>query len=285
MAVAAVTFVYNESFNLSLWIGYYGKLFGRENLFVVDRGSDDGSTADLPGVNLIRVPRRAFDEHEKTDFMSSFHASLTSFYDAVIITDCDEIIVPDPADYADLSQYIERLPGDYVNALGIDVLHLITEELPLDPARGILSQRKYGRFLSPECKQLISRVPVRWLPGLHCTNRKPAFDPKLFIFHLKWVDYGRAVLRQEVNRNTVWSSDSLARNYGAHHRYPLNQFIHEGFLAPIDILNRGLVGEFEFSKELLEIERRIVVNDQGDYLMPMDVVKYVAIPERFAAVI
>ena len=41
---AAVTFVYNESFNLPLWRRHYGAQLGTENLFIVDDGSDDGST-------------------------------------------------------------------------------------------------------------------------------------------------------------------------------------------------------------------------------------------------
>jgi hypothetical protein len=284
MKVAAVTFVYNEIFNLSIWIKYYGNLFGRNNLFIVDRGSDDGSTTNLGDVNLLHVPRKAFDEYEKTNFMSSFHASLTSFYDAVIITDCDEIIVPDPAIYADLNQYIEALPRDYVSGVGINLLHLITEELPIDPSRGIMSQRKYGFFFSPQCKLNLSRVPIKWLPGMHSCNKRPVFDLDLFTFHIKTIDYGVAVSRQQINQKTIWSDAALAQKHGAHHRYNLKQFVHESFLSPLDLHNRSLMLDFEFSKEILTLESRITVDNEGNFHIPMDIQKYVIIPERFSEV-
>src|ERR1700730_13677411 len=51
MKAAALTFVFNESVNLPLWIKYYGSNFGEKNLFVVDRESTDGSTNNLGEVN------------------------------------------------------------------------------------------------------------------------------------------------------------------------------------------------------------------------------------------
>lgn len=167
MSVAVVTFTYNESTNLPIWLKYYGAHFGEANLFVADRGSNDGSVDNIGKANLLRLPRNAFDEFEKTDFMNHLHASLLNFFDVVIITDCDEILVPDPSKYATLRAYVENMDAPCIRAVGIDVIHLITSEAPLDLARGILSQRSFGKFSSPECKNLISKVPVRWLPG--CT--------------------------------------------------------------------------------------------------------------------
>ncbi|MBV8156265.1 MAG: hypothetical protein JO278_01335, partial [Dyella sp.] len=59
--VAAFTMVYNESLNLPIWLRYYGSLLGRENLFVLDDGSDDRSTETL-SCNRIRLPRCDKDE-------------------------------------------------------------------------------------------------------------------------------------------------------------------------------------------------------------------------------
>ena len=65
MKIAALTYVYNENVNLPIWRRYYGTNFGEENLFVVDRESDDGSTVDLGAANRIRVPRVAFDDRRR----------------------------------------------------------------------------------------------------------------------------------------------------------------------------------------------------------------------------
>ena len=74
--VAAMTYVYNEADNLPVWCDYYGELFGYLNLFVIDRMSDDGSTKMAVGhhrypVNMIRVPRRPFDDDDKAVQMTA----------------------------------------------------------------------------------------------------------------------------------------------------------------------------------------------------------------------
>jgi hypothetical protein len=281
MANAAVTYVYNEAVNLPIWLSYYGKQFGHENLFVIDRRSDDGSTDDLGAVNVIKIPRTEFDENAKTNTMSSFHAALTSSYDCVILTDGDEIIVPDPAHFADLNDYIARLDGDYVNAIGVDVTHILSQELPLDLTRPVMSQRRFGRFHSPECKNLLSRVPVRWLPGLHSSNKPPVFDPHLINFHLKLMDYGCAMARQSTNLSTPWSAHSLERHYGAHHRWPHAQFVHQSFFVPMDLINRSQIFDFEFSKEIDLILQGTTVDAQQNHHIPMNISKMVHIPERF----
>ncbi len=281
-----MTYVFNEAVNLPIWVNYYGKLFGFENLFVVDTSSNDGSTDNLGAVNVIRIPKKPFDEDEKTNFLSSFHASLTTAYDAVIATDCDEIMIPDPAKYSDLNDYISRLSSDYVNAVGIDLVHLISEEPPLDLSKPILSQRRYGLFSSPECKPLLSRVPVKWLPGLHASDKEPKFDTDLYLFHLKLMDFTTSTNRHQLNRRNDWSGKSLERNYGAHHRYSLKQFIMENFFSLVDRRNRGELTQFGFGPEIKVMVERTVIDPEGNYRPPMDVpAKFVQIPERFAQIV
>jgi len=281
MPNAAVTFVYNESVNLPIWVKYYGENFGFENLFVIDRSSVDGSTEGLGAVNVIKIPRPEFDEDSKTNLMSSFQSGLTSCYDCVVTTDADEIIVPDPDKYKNLSEYISKLNDDYVNAIGVDVVHMLTEEAPLDLSRPILSQRRFGRFAAPECKQLISKIPTRWLPGLHSSNKAPKFDPDLILFHLKLMDYGFAMKRQIINQETKWSKASLDHHYGAHHRWSFEQFVRQSFFVPIDLMNRKQVHEFEFAVEIDQLYSRTVVDPQGNHRIPMDISKMVNIPKRF----
>ena len=282
MKTAVITFTYNENINLPIWIRYYGRNFRAHNLFVADRGSNDGSVEDLASVNVIRLPRNEFDEHHKTDFISSFHRSLLNFYETVIITDCDELIVPDPDLFPNLKEYVEQLQFDYVNCVGIDILHIIDREIPLDLKEPILSQRSFGRFHSPECKPLIAKVPMNWLPGFHSSNKPPNFDQRLFLFHTKLMDYNIAMARQQINRGTVWSERSLSFNFGAHHRFDHAKFVRNGFLAPMDIVNRGDVGEFSFEKEL-ELLVSGTVEQGGFYHIPLKEphAKIVGLPERF----
>jgi hypothetical protein len=283
MSTAVVTFTYNESVNLPIWLRYYGTNFGEDNLYVVDRGSDDASLDRIGKANLLKVPRKKFDEFEKTNFIATFHRSLLNFYDAVIITDCDEILVPDPEKFPNLREYIDGSDFSYVSGIGIDVLHILTEEPPLDLAQPVMRQRRYGRFNSPSCKILISREPVEWLPGFHSSNKPPKFDGVLYCFHTKSMDYSIATKRQMINQNTVWSEQSLAQNLGAHHRFDINRFVHQFFFVPADLVNRGQVQEFDFSGETEQIVSE-AVQHKGSYYIPMNISKLVRIPDRFRGV-
>jgi hypothetical protein len=279
MRVAAITFVFNESVNLPIWISYFGRIFGEGNLFVVDRGSTDGSTTNLGSVNRIVLPHGAFDETSKTEFIAHLHRGLLYYYDAVIYTDCDELLVPDPHLYSDLSDYLQKSEREYVSCIGLNIQHIITWEQPLNLERPILSQRKYAKFRSAACKTLISRVPIRWLPGFHCCDKPPAIDQGLFLFHLKLMDYSIAMRRQQVNLETVWSEPSLSSGFGAHHRYDYERFVREAFLDPLNMIKQKRISPFGFSSQVAEISKN-VINRDGFYLVPNDIVALTEIPDR-----
>jgi hypothetical protein len=278
MKAAALTFVFNESVNLPLWIKYYGSNFGEKNLFVVDRESTDGSTNNLGEVNRIIIPRDAFDDRKKADFMSSMQNALINYYDAVVCGDCDELVVPNIGPYASLADYVAKMETDYATCIGLNILHILNQEAPLDLSKPILAQRRYARFMSATCKTMLSKVPIRWLPGLHCLDRRPKMDPNLFMFHTKTMDYGLASARQTINRETAWSEASLSQNFGAHHRYDYAQFVRESFFDPANVINQGKVQPFNFSEEIAKFEAEIVERD-GFFWIPMDMNRWVEIPE------
>ena len=140
MKIAAITMVYNENVFLPLWEKHYGGTLGHENTYIIDHGTDDGSTDHLQG-NRLRIPRELFDNKQRANFISQFHGSLLQFYDAVIYTDCDEILIPDPDSYKDLRDYVENNGAPCSTALGINVLHRFDDEPDIDLSRPILSQR------------------------------------------------------------------------------------------------------------------------------------------------
>ena len=282
MNVAALTFVFNESINLPIWINYYGRNFGEKNLFVVDTESTDRSTEHLGAVNKITIPRDTFDDRKKADFMSSLQNALLNYYDAVVCGDCDEIMIPNMQKYSSLADYVSKRDFDYVTSIGLNLLHVIDREPPLDLGKPILGQRRYARFRSSACKTLLGRVPLKWLAGLHNTNRRPQFDPDLFIFHTKTMDYGIAVARQLINQQTPWSDDALLHNWGAHHRYDLTRFVREFFLDPINILSHGQVSPFVFDAEIEKFNSEVVEKD-GFFWIPMNMSRIVEIPPDLRA--
>jgi hypothetical protein len=284
LSIAAITFTYNENINLPLWIKYYGAQCGENNLFIADRGSTDGSIHDIGEANLMKLPRNEFDEHGRTVFINELHAALLKFYDVVIYTDCDEFLIPDPAKFESLRTYIHSMSGDYARAIGVDVLHIINEELPLDLSRPILSQRCFGRFGSASCKALIARAPIRWLTGFHSCDKNVPIDPSLILFHLKAMDYAIAVNRQVVNQETVWSKRSIDENLGVHHRWDMKTFVQNLFFVPADIYARNGFVDFEFSGEIEAFQDRTTLAN-GSWYIPMDMHKFVRFPDRFRALI
>jgi hypothetical protein len=282
MKAAALTFVFNEAVNLPIWIRYYGANFGERNLFIIDRESTDGSTQNLGDVNRIVIPRDAFDDRKKADFISSMQNALLNYYDIVVCGDCDELVVPDLGTYANLADYVTKMQLDYATCVGLNVLHILNLEPPLDLSRPILAQRQFARFLTATCKTMLSSVPLRWLPGLHCLNRRPRIDPALFMFHTKSMDYGIACERQRINAETTWSEASLSQNFGAHHRYDLPRFVREFFFDPANIINNGEIQPFDFLEEIASFDAAIAESD-GFFFIPMDINRWVQIAPNLRA--
>lgn len=229
--LAAVTMVFNEETFLPVWLRHYGDQIGPENCFVLDHGSTDGSTRppSVQGASVVRIPRSPQDDTLRCSFVSDFCASLLSWYDAVIYTDVDELLVPDPAVHGSLLAYAAGVgEGDVVTALGFDVVQVPDLEPALDWTGRLALQRDWIRFSSAMCKPVLIRRRVAWAPGFHCIDAGPAFSD-LFLFHLRYADLPSGLARLHRTRNQPWVTPEA----GSHQRMPDGQW--EGML-------RGMAG-------------------------------------------
>lgn len=215
--LAIVTMVYNEAVFLPLWLRHYTLQAEPRHCYVVDHGSDDGSTdrAGLPaGLNLVRIPRSPQDDARRCRFMSQFCAGLLVWYESVIYVDVDEILVADPALHASLADYAASLDAHAViSAIGLDLLHCPDDEPVLDWSRPVSLQRRWLRFSSAMCKPVLIRRPVSWAPGFHNIDAPPRFD-ELFLFHLRYVDLEAGLARLALTRAQAWGSPQA----GSHQR-------------------------------------------------------------------
>ena len=203
MKMAAVTMVYNEPDFLPIWLRYYVAQVGPTHCYVIDHGSDDGSTRDLPGVNVIRIPRSPIHEEKRCRFVSNFASSLLEWYDWVIHTDADEIVVADPALHHSLADFAATCEHEVITTIGCNVVHP-TDEAPIDLTLEIMSQRHWVHFLASMCKPVLTRRPIRWGAGFHRADAEPRFDD-LFLFHLRWFDRDIGARRLVRSRNQAWS--------------------------------------------------------------------------------
>src|SRR4051794_31559340 len=209
MPVAIVTMVYNEHVNLPIWIRHYTKQCPRASLFVIDHGSDDGSTTALTGVTVLPLPRTPFDEQTRADFVTDLQHALLRFYSVVIYTDCDEMLVADPRQYESLAAFLLAADSDVIAPTGLNVQHLPAIEPPIDPSVPILGQRRFASFGASLCKPLIARVPLRFVPGFHWCDRVPDYRAELYLFHLKRMDAEVARQRLRLTRDMAWSERAL----------------------------------------------------------------------------
>jgi hypothetical protein len=238
MNVCAITNVYNENFNLPIWLRHYGKQVGIENCIVVDDGTDDGSTNDIGDANYIRVPRTTFDDVNRAEMISTLATAMLRKYDAVIYSDADELLVADPRRFSNLVDFCEKMSGPAVTAIGLNLLHNLNHESFLNGDMGILHQRSYVQFVSPMCKTLIVREPPSWGGGFHSSKFEPAFSD-LYLFHLRYVDLGEALRRMNTTRGVVFAEASA----GTHQRLSQPDLINL-FLAPLAL---PISSEFLFS--------------------------------------
>jgi tetratricopeptide (TPR) repeat protein len=212
--MAALTNVYNETFNLPIWLNYYGRQVGIENCIILDNGSDDGSTDNLGGANRVPMPRREkYNEAHSMQMVNNMANNPLNCYDAVTYSGRDEIVVADPAKHANLTEYAATLTTRGVYSIGPKLRQDVTREGPVDMGRPILCQRSLAKFASATCKPLIHRKPVSWTGGLHGCDLAPVFGDA-YLFHLRHIDLGQALDRLSTTRiiEFAWEGG------GKHHR-------------------------------------------------------------------
>jgi hypothetical protein len=278
--IAAFTMVYNDKVFLPLWLSYYGRAFGQDNVFVLDHGSTDGSTANLGAAHVLRVPRdKHFDENQRAIFIHRCQAVLLRHYDVVVFSDADEFLVPDPDKFAGLPDFVAQRCERFVNAVGLDVYHVPDAEEKIDLARPILAQRKYVQFSSAYCKPLISKIPLLWDPGFHSCNYKPVIDRDLLLFHLKRMDKGLALARLQTTRALAWSQNALAKGHSQDHRLADEAFLARMFPYSAETIGPVVAENFDFSADLA----RYAAQRPHDYTHYEGAVA--VIPERFKRLI
>lgn len=186
--LAVITMVRDEGAMLRRWVEHYGREVGVEHLVVLDDGSSDGSTADLPCPVIPLPPLTRPFERSRMGLLSGLASGLLEAYDAVVFTDADELLVADPDRWSDLGHFVHEQPDALaLGALGLNVVHAPGEE-PLDPARGVLEQRAHATFVPLMCKPAMKWVAADWAAASHGLRAPYDVHPDLYLFHLKFAD-------------------------------------------------------------------------------------------------
>lgn len=213
MRIAAVTMAYNEAEYVPLWLRHYDRQIGAAHCHLIDHGSDDGSTDGLKEVNVVRLPRSPQDDPRRARFISGYCAALLEWYDAVLYTDIDELLLADPHHFADLRAFAAETPDNVATAVGLDIHQVPALEAAFEPTQPVGAQRRWARFNAALCKPALIRRPVRWAPGFHCADAPMVFGG-LYLFHLRYYDFGRGLQRLAKTRAMPWAVEGA----GTHQR-------------------------------------------------------------------
>ncbi len=157
---------------------------------MVDDNTTDGSTDDLP-CPVIRLPERQHEEWAVTRLrmVNAFATGLLQSFDAAVFVDADEFLVADPERYADLRELVaDRPDAKAIGAMGLNIVHRVGVEPPLDPDRPVLRQRRTAKFIPKMCKPAIKRGTSHWASGSHGLRMPYEIDRDLYLFHLKFAD-------------------------------------------------------------------------------------------------
>ena len=209
--LAALTMVYNESMMLPIWARHYARQVGADHCYVIDHGSTEPVLV-LPGMNILRLPRSPHDDTRRARFMSKLSNSLLEYYDWIIYTDVDELVIADPQKYNFLPNFCESLKSSVVSAIGFDVQHVPFLEPSLRLDQPIGQQRGWARFTSAMCKPVLTCQPLDWTAGFHSSNHVPTFS-ELYLFHLHWADHEIGLYRLSKTRTMPWADD-----FSGHHQ-------------------------------------------------------------------
>ena len=176
---------------LPRWISHYGGQVGLHNLIVLDDNSVDGSTGDLP-CTTYRLPPPPWERGwatTRTRLVNGLARGLLACNDAVVFTDVDEFLVPNPTKYQGLLDFLVARPEVPVIApLALEVLHHHRSEGRLDQSRPFLEQRRFVKFSPGMCKPLVKRVPAPWEGAFHAIRAPFDVDRDLWMLHLKYAD-------------------------------------------------------------------------------------------------
>jgi len=220
---AILVMVQNEDIFLPIWLEYYSKYFDGEDIYVLDHNTTDGSVEKCKRSFEFRTIRLdypySFDHLWFQFIINHMQKKLLTFYEYVLFTDCDEIILPNRKKYDGLNDYIDKMEKDYVRCKGYELIHVRMLERPFSPGESVLSQRRFWRLNKRFSKPLLSRIPLDWRIGFHhAAIKEIAEDEDLLLIHLHKLDYDMCWKRTVERSRLRWTEEELKTRRGYQNR-------------------------------------------------------------------
>lgn len=179
MRIAALMMQKNEGELLRAWVLYHSRLFGAENLFILDNYSTDLATIaalDLAENMGANVKRDIDNFQRKGIYFSDMIASMSNMYDVFFPLDCDEFVCVLKND---------RVSSDR-DEIDAELARLISSPCLIRISKAILNvPHTNGGYISSGMKIAVAgKEDTRLDMGFHLydfVNKSPTVDPELIV--------------------------------------------------------------------------------------------------------
>lgn len=284
-----VTMVKDDYAFLERWVGYYGAIFGRDALYVVNHGGDARVAEIAAGCSLVDLPgdfQTNFDM-VRWRLFNGLQQGLRGYYNFVIITDVDEFVVVDPKSGLGLDEFLAKRRGKVtVTPIGVEVVHQPALEPEPIGAGPMLGPRRYARFTTAYSKPIIFNHEVKLARGGHySTDPELKVFRNLYLFHMRFAD--EALYRDTLARRSAQVAEIPAGGEDSNVSW---HWKREGkTTTPFDrLIGLPIRSNFDFDKVVERMHATWEPRDaeSGFYHFERDIGKSLkTVPERFFGLI
>ncbi|WP_435139184.1 glycosyltransferase family 2 protein [Pseudopelagicola sp. nBUS_19] len=249
--LAVSTMVYQDYFFLERWYAYYAAQVGAENLYVFSHGNDPEHRRIAKNANVMNLPRdermHKFDRR-RWRALGSYATGLSDFYNWIIVSDVDEIVIVDPQAASSIPKYIlqnysnpQTAPKN-ISPLCLELIHIPEEEpLPIEDEQTILSRRRIFRPNQNYSKPCLVGGPVVFGPGGHRNTLGRRHMPEdMYTLHLKFFDYGKMSAVAEKRKQTVINAGKLGSSYNETHGWHKTLDYYRDIVAAAKLGNENI---------------------------------------------
>ena len=209
MKLAFVTMVWRDHWLLEKWIAYNSTHVPKSNLYVINHGGDPKITKIADGCNVINIPRDGVPmnfDRIRWDLIGNLAAGLLGFYDRVVCTDVDELLIY--VGEGGLVRHLVSKPvADNITAIGALGLNLLPSDNGDAQAEALMAQHPDALVSGKYSKPCVVDKPSKFSNGAHgLLGTDFELDPDLLLIHLHYVtpDYmQRMEDRKEIAETTT----------------------------------------------------------------------------------
>lgn len=165
--IALFTIIDREAIFLPLWISYYKKNISNINIFVLTRNNNifNFNKLNNDDICVINIDDEINDPHSYlvgSHIFIKYQQYFLKHFDVVMYADIDEFIV-----HENLNGILQN---DFISPIvtkGINVVHNLKDEPPLNLNEKFSTQRDYIVYSEWYDKPLILNSPISWTDGKH----------------------------------------------------------------------------------------------------------------------